>query len=318
MGFGKAPGETLSLAGRLEELLRGPEAEAAALGDRRPEAVTPAPGDRRPETLAPALGDLLTEADTAEVREHQAVVKVVAGIIASGASAGAGRTSAWNLLWRGLAGDFHDKAPGLTAEVMVALGDDSDWIVRETAAALAGDLLARRFDSFYPTALAWTGSESENVRRMAALAVMYASRKRKEAWASRILDVLERLLSDPAVYVRKNLGPFAIGSALLMRHPAQTLERLRRWALSADERVLWNVAMAFSAAPAKAHLQTALELLGPLSGHPSRLVWRAAASSLRFLGRHDPARVIPLLEEWREDPARAQAAETVLGYLKKG
>jgi hypothetical protein len=309
MGFGKAPGEALSLAGRLEELLRGPE----------PETEAPALGDRRPETLAPALGDLLTEADTAEAGEHQAVVRLVAGIIASGASAtGANQTSAFRLLWRGLAGDFHDRAPSLTADVMVTLSDDSDWIVRETAAALAGDLLARRFDSFYPTALAWTGSESENVRRMAALAVMYASRKRKEAWASRILDVLERLLPDPAVYVRKNLGPFAIGSALLMRHPAQTLERLRRWALSPDERVLWNVAMAFSAAPAKAHLETALDLLGPLSGHPSRLVWRAAASSLRFLGRHNPARVIPLLEEWREDPARTQAAETALGYLKKG
>jgi len=308
MGFGKAPGEALSLAARLEELLRGPE----------PETEAPALGGRRPETVAPALGELLTEADTAEAGEHQAVVRLVAGIIASGASAGANRTFAFRLLWRGLAGDFHDKAPGLTADVMVALGDNSDWIVRETAAALAGDLLAKRFDSFYPTALAWTGSESENVRRMAALAVMYASRKRKEAWASRILDVLERLLPDPAVYVRKNLGPFAIGSALLMRHPAQTLERLRRWALSPDERVLWNVAMAFSAAPAKAHLETALDLLGPLSGHPSRLVWRAAASSLRFLGRHDPARVIPLLEEWREDPARAQAAETALDYLKKG
>jgi len=308
MGFGKAPGEALSLAARLEELLRGPE----------PETVAPALGGRRPETVAPALGELLTEADTAEAGEHQAVVRLVAGIIASGASAGANRTSAFRLLWRGLAGDFHDKAPGLTADVMVALGDNSDWIVRETAAALAGDLLAKRFDSFYPTALAWTGSESENVRRMAALAVMYASRKRKEAWASRILDVLERLLPDPAVYVRKNLGPFAIGSALLMRHPAQTLERLRRWALSPDERVLWNVAMAFSAAPATAHLETALDLLGPLSGHPSRLVWRAAASSLRFLGRHDPARVIPVLEEWREDPARTQAAETALSYLKKG
>ena len=308
IGSGKAPREALSPAVRLEDLLRGPEAEA----------VAPAPHGRRPETLGPALGDLLAEADTAGAGEHQAMVRVVAGIIASGAaSAGAGRTPAWSLLWRGLAGDFHDKAPGLTADVLVTLGDDSDWIVRETAAALAGDLLARRFDSFYPTVLAWTGSESENVRRMAALAVMYASRERKDAWASRILDVLERLLPDPAVYVRKNLGPFAIGSALLMRHPAQTLERLKRWALSPDERVLWNVASAFSAAPAKAHLETALELLGPLSGHPSRLVWRAAASSLRFLGRHYPGRVIPVLEEWRTDPARTQAAETALGYLKK-
>ncbi len=284
-----------------------------------------------PKSLAGELGQILRD----DSPERAALVSHIVAVLSyepslaakSGASTHSGATAnpgtvaiasreTRRALWRHLAGPGFSAAPGLTTDVVLALAEHEAWETRETGAALAGDVLTAHFADFYPTILAFTASPSQNTRRAAALAVMYASKKREPAWVSPILDVLERLLRDRAVYVRKNLGPFAIGSALLLRHPAETLARLGQWARSDDEQVLWNVAMAFSAAPAKAHITEALAILGPLAGHPSRFVWRAAASSLRFLGRHDPGRVIPALEEWRKRPERRAAVDTVMNYLR--
>lgn len=275
------------------------------------------PAADRPVELEPIMGMLAgwipSGRDSLLAGEGEALVQRLAGILAGQEAIG---PEDRRRLWRYLAGPGFDAMPGLATGIVLALAEDPGWETRETAAALAGDILTEHFEAFYPTLLAFTGSPSANTRRAAALAVMYASKKRNPAWVYRILDLLERLLPDRAEYVRKNLGPFAIGSALLLRHPVETLERLRRWAQSDDQQVLWNVAMAFSAAPAKAHVGAALDVLGPLCGHPDRFVWRAAASALRSLGRRDPGRVLPALEAWRRLPERAAAAETALKYLQ--
>jgi 3-methyladenine DNA glycosylase AlkC len=198
---------------------------------------------------------------------------------------------------------------------LLRLADDEDWWVREAAHSTLGSLLVTHFDVFYRVVWSWTRHPSANVRRGVAIAVRKAGNERREEWAEALLNLVEPLLADREEYVRKNLGPYAIGDGLLRCHPQPTLARLRRWADDPREEVRWNVAMAFRSFGGARHLPEALEILGQLAADERRFVWRAAASALHYLGRRQPEVVRPVLEGWLQDEQRAQAAEVALRYI---
>ena len=198
---------------------------------------------------------------------------------------------------------------------LLRIADDEDWWVREAAHSTMGSLLVAHFDAFYPVLQAWTAHPSPNVRRGVALAARKAANERRDEWVDALLDLVEPLLAARAEYVRKNLGPYAIGDGLLRCHPRPTLARLRRWAEDPREEVRWNVAMAFRSYGGTRHIEQAMELLDVLAADERRFVWRAAASALHYLGRRQPEIVRPVLEGWLQDERRARAAETALHYI---
>jgi len=198
---------------------------------------------------------------------------------------------------------------------VLRLADDEDWWVRESTHSTMGSLLVAHFDDLYQTFQTWTEHPSANVRRGVAIAVRQASNERKEEWVEALLELVEPLLADREQYVRKNLGPYAIGDGLLRRHPQPTLARFRRWANDPREEVRWNVAMAFRSFGGARHLQEALEILGQLAADERRFVWRAAASALHYLGKRHMKVVRPIVEDWLEDEQRARAAEVALRYM---
>jgi 3-methyladenine DNA glycosylase AlkC len=187
--------------------------------------------------------------------------------------------------------------------------------VREAAHSTMGSLLVAHFDAFYPVLQAWAEHPSPNVRRGVVLAARKAANERKHEWADALLDLVEPLLADRAEYVRKNLGPYAIGDGLLRCHPQPALARLRRWAEDPREEVRWNVAMAFRSFGGTRHLEEALKVLEVLAADERRFVWRAAASALHYLGRRQPEIVRPVVEGWLQDGRRVRAAKTALRYM---
>jgi 3-methyladenine DNA glycosylase AlkC len=198
---------------------------------------------------------------------------------------------------------------------LLRLADDEDWLVREAAHSTMGSLLVARFDVLYPILQSWAGHPSANVRRGVAIAARKAANERREEWTEALLDLVEPLLADRQQYVRKNLGPYAIGDGLLRCHPRLTLTRLRRWAGDPREEVRWNVAMAFRSSGGTRNLQDALEILQQLAADERRFVWRAAASALHYLGKRHPEVVRPLVENWLQDERRQQAAKVALHYI---
>ncbi|WP_199623224.1 hypothetical protein [Paenibacillus alkalitolerans] len=80
------------------------------------------------------------------------------------------------------------------------------------------------------------------------MAVKYAAKHKVEQRADSYLDLIEPLLFDQNPYVKKNVGPFAIGDGLLKYFPDRVLERMGAWVLLEDEYVRWNLAKAFSSA----------------------------------------------------------------------
>lgn len=103
-----------------------------------------------------------------------------------------------------------------------------------------------------------------------------------------ILDVIEILLSDRSTYVRDNLGPFALGSALIKYYPEQVLERLRRWVQADDEQVRWNVAMVFSAADGAKYAMAARDVLETLIADERPYVQKAVAKAMKNIRKRCP------------------------------
>jgi len=196
------------------------------------------------------------------------------------------------------------------------LADDEHWIVREDAHNVWGRLLGKHFKKIKPILQTWTRSSSANLRRCVAIAVRKAGNLKKEDLAKPLISLLEPLLSDRTPYVRKNLGPFAIGDGLLRCYPSVTLGRLCEWARRKDEGSLWNVAMAFASYGGNKNWQEGTRILSALATDERRYVWRAVASAMLYLARRQP-KVRDMLKNWLKDSKRVKVAETALKYLTK-
>jgi len=200
--------------------------------------------------------------------------------------------------------------------LLLTLGNDERWETRESAAYAFADVLLKNFDKTYPQFQEWVGHDSENIRRAIALAAKYVARARKPEYGEPLLCLIQPLLSDKSLYVRKNLGPFAIGDGLLRAYPKLTMQHVEKWSQSKDEQVLWNVAMVFSSAEGSKHCDEALSILRRLAADERRYVWRAVASALRNLGRRKPDKVKSELRRWLLDEKRRKVAETALHYIE--
>ncbi len=208
--------------------------------------------------------------------------------------------------------------PAEVSALLHRLAYDPNWEVREWAGSAAGFVLHNNFDLFYPTLQAWTGDASANVRRAVCIVVMEAASRKMPQRAEPLLALLDPLIGDRDEYVRKNLGPFAIGACLIAYYSQPTLARLRRWFETDDrEATRWNLAMVFSAGQARKQLEFGLPILTALAADPRRFVWRATVLPLRNLAKADPAHVTALLKSWHDDPARQQVAAEALKYIAK-
>lgn len=161
------------------------------------------------------------------------------------------------------------------------LAKDGDWDVRETGAALLGHALETQFSRYLPAARLWVTTGEPRLRRAVVVAAKYAARARLPEREVPILDLLEGALHERDEYVRKSLGPFAVGDQLLRSYPDATLERLARWARDPDENARWNAAMAFTTATGARLAERGLVILAGIAGDERPFVRRAATAALR-------------------------------------
>ncbi len=196
------------------------------------------------------------------------------------------------------------------------LADDPHWEVREAAAGLLGTLLDRHFDRIRALCETWRSSRSENLRRAVVLAVKYAARRDKPERIPELMRILEPLLRDPTPYVRRNLGPFAIGDGMLRVDPKATLKDLREWSHDRDQIVRWNVAMAFSSAIGSFHWPAAKGTLERLARGPEPLVRMAVAKAMRRSRQRYTEDVEETRHRWLKDRDREPTAQ-LIGPLRK-
>lgn len=178
--------------------------------------------------------------------------------------------------------------PGDVERAALRLARDDRWDVREAAAGLLGEALDVNFDHFYRSLRTLIGKDEPRVRRAIVVAAKVAARSRAPERAGPLLDLIEPALRDRDEYVRRSLGPFAIGDQLLRSYPEETLARLEGWSRDADEVVRWNVAMAFSSATGAKLVDRGLPIVRALARDESKFVARAANAALRRMQKKRP------------------------------
>jgi 3-methyladenine DNA glycosylase AlkD len=182
-----------------------------------------------------------------------------------------------HIIWRGY---DHDKR-SVTASLM-KIADDPNWEVREYAAG-AISATVYKYKDFYNTLEKWRKHSSENIRRAVVMSAWGLRDRQNPTCALKAFALLEPLLYDSSVYVKKNLGPFAIGSWYGNAFPKETLKQLDKWIRIKNDNVRWNVAMAFNNSFGNRYPEKALKYLKVLSKDKSKIVQRSVVSTLRTL-----------------------------------
>lgn len=209
-----------------------------------------------------------------------------------------------------LASHYADDRAGVLRAAEV-LAEDPHWEVREAAGGLLGTLLDRDFARVRPRLELLRSSKSENQRRAVVLAVKYAARRDKPDRVTDLLYLLAPLMHDEEAYVRRHLGPYTIGDALLRANPKETLRCLREWSRDRDPMVRWNVAMAFSSAIGSFHWPAAKAILERLARGPEPLVRNAVAKAMRRCRQRYTDEVEDTRQRWLKDRERRATAELV-------
>lgn len=167
-----------------------------------------------------------------------------------------------------------------------AAANDEEWIVREYAAGTFATLLAKDFLHFSKLYLKWVKTESVNVKRAIALAVKYESKLADPKKWKVYFSLINPLMAEEAEYIRKNLGPFAIGDGLLSRYSKEVLNACKKWSQSKNENVRWNTAMIFTAAAAKKYVKDGKAILKPLKEDSNTFVSKAATKAYKILEKN--------------------------------
>lgn len=175
----------------------------------------------------------------------------------------------------------HKRVEGLLKH----LAGDDDWIVRECAAGAFSRFLEKDFEHFSKTFAQWVKKESVNVKRAISLAVKYDSYSGDQKKWPIYFRLIDPLMSAEEEYIRKNLGPFAIGDGLIKQYPEKVLTACQKWSKSKNEHVRWNTAMIFTAAAARKSAKEGKLLLKDLLNDELPYVSRAAKKALANLNK---------------------------------
>ncbi|MBS1519306.1 MAG: HEAT repeat domain-containing protein [Bacteroidetes bacterium] len=182
-----------------------------------------------------------------------------------------------SLIWRG-----YKQNPGKVKEFLLKTADDQNWEVREYAGSAFADTLFYNRE-FYKDLIEWTKHPTENVRRAV---VFSALGMRDEKNLNKAFRILRSLMNDRSIYVRKNLGPFILGSYFGNKFPEETTAFLHNCLNDRDLYVRWNVIMSFNNSFGKKYPGKAFEILKYFYDDENLVVIRAMRSTLKFLRRH--------------------------------
>lgn len=168
-----------------------------------------------------------------------------------------------------------------TESFLLKIADDDNWEVREYAGTAFANTIFHNKE-FYDTLMKWTKHNSENVRRAVVFSAIGLRDKKNLVKA---FALFEPLLFDDSKYVRKNLGPFILGSYFANKFPVETVKQINKWSKIRDENVRWNIAMSFNNSFGNRNPELALDVLKNLTGDQNIIVRRAVISTLRFLSK---------------------------------
>ncbi|MCI0449008.1 MAG: HEAT repeat domain-containing protein [Chlorobi bacterium] len=182
-----------------------------------------------------------------------------------------------SLIWRGYC---YNKEK--VRDVLLKISDHPNWEVRESAGGAFANVLFYNED-FYNVLKKWSKFSSPNVRRAVVIGSLGLRDEGNSKSAQKAFKLLEILMYDSSPYVKKNLGPFVLGSYFGNSHPEELFKHLDKWIKINDPHVRWNIAMTFNNSFGAKYPRKALKYLRILSKDKNPVVKRAVKSTLNRL-----------------------------------
>lgn len=189
-------------------------------------------------------------------------------------------------------------------DILLKYADHENWEIREYAGEMIGEFLRYNFRNYKKRLIHLRRSDSENIRRSVVIGLKYLGKYRELSLSQDILEILGWYMDDESNYVKKNLGPFAIGDAMIEYDSAHTLTCLRRWTLHSNPNVKWNVASVFSTAAGAKYCDVGVELLGKLIYDDDMSVRQMALKSFKNLYQRNTSQrpaikklLLPIIEK---------------------
>ena len=182
-----------------------------------------------------------------------------------------------SLLWRGYR---HNKPKA--KRLLLEIADNDNWEVRESAGGAFANAL-RYNNDFYNELLKWTKHKSPNVRRAVLISATGLIEKGNKNNLQKAFKLLEPLMYDSNPYVKKNLGPFVLGSYLAGNYPAEVFKQLDKWVKLKNENARWNVANTFHNSFGRRNKIKAMKYLNILEKDKRKIVQRTVKSLKKYL-----------------------------------
>jgi hypothetical protein len=186
-----------------------------------------------------------------------------------------------NIIWFGYE---HNKR--FVTNTLKKIADSDNWEVRESVTGPLANLLYK-YSEFYCVLQKWSKHKSVNIRRAVVLASTGLDDTQKPENVDKAFKLLEPLLYDKAVYVKKNLGPFVLGGWWGRHYPDKFFWQLDKWIRIKDENVRWNIAMCFNNSTGNKYPEKAMKYLKILNKDKNKTVQRAVKSTLNFLRKRN-------------------------------
>ena len=184
-----------------------------------------------------------------------------------------------SFIWRGYR---YNKSK--SKSILIEIADNDNWEVREYAGTAFANTLRSNHD-FYNTLIKWTKHKSPNVRRAVVIGSLGIIEKGSKKNLHKAFALLEPLMFDSNRYVKKNLGPFVLGSYFAGNYPDEVFIQLNKWIKVKDENVRWNIANTFHNSFGRKNKVKALRYLKILDNDKRKSVQSAVRAVKRFIGK---------------------------------
>jgi 3-methyladenine DNA glycosylase AlkD len=185
--------------------------------------------------------------------------------------------------------------PSDVKKLLIKIADDKNWEVRESAGGAFAGVLNEN-PELYDYMCKLCTHESENVRRAVLFSALGLLDNEKNL--PKAFKLFEKLLPDSSVYVKKNLGPFILGSYFANRYPQKAQKQILKWAKKKEEHLRWNLAMTYNNSFGNKYPQFAFEALSLLINDDRPVVKRAVKSTLNSLSKRHPQSVAKFKEKF--------------------
>jgi len=155
--------------------------------------------------------------------------------------------------------------PHISENILESASRNDNWEIREFASEAAGNILSIDFDSFSNVIEKWAESGDGRLMRSAALALRRYSYSMPSSNCDRIMDMLDRMMKNNDPYLRRNLGPYAIGDGILGNCKETAEIRIREWARSENQEIRKNTVLIFKARKSSRNQEFSREILNILA-----------------------------------------------------